>query len=372
VTRRTRLVVAGPLPPPFHGVTVSTSLVLANPLLHERFDVAHLDTSDPRDGTNIATWDVTNVRLALGAIGRLARLLDGSRGLLYLPLSQSTPGFLRDSLLLHAASLRGWRTAVHLRGSDFRDFYETASAPERAWIRSTLARVDTIAVLGESLRRVFDGLTPPSRLAVVPNGTPEPDLDGVRRDPNHVLYLGNLRRRKGIVETVEAALLVLGRRPAARFSFVGAWEDAALRRQLLSRTAPAGGAIAFREPVRGRAKDRLLGSAAVLVFAPARPEGHPRVVLEALAAGTPVVATNRGAIAETVEDGRCGYVLPHPEPTLIAERTLRLLADDALRQRMGLEARARYLSRFTQHHADRALADWLALAAVPLGTREHA
>src|SRR5205814_97211 len=56
-----RLIVVGPLPPPLHGVTISTSLVLANPILHERFAVQHLDTSDHRSGRNIGRWDITNV-----------------------------------------------------------------------------------------------------------------------------------------------------------------------------------------------------------------------------------------------------------------------------------------------------------------------
>ena len=43
-----RLIVVGPLPPPVHGVTISTTLVLANTALSERFEVEHLDTSDHR------------------------------------------------------------------------------------------------------------------------------------------------------------------------------------------------------------------------------------------------------------------------------------------------------------------------------------
>src|SRR5437868_10239161 len=101
-----RLVVVGPLPPPYHGVTVSTSLVLANPLLKRHFQVTHLDTSDRRPQQNIGTWDFRNVVLGASATLRLVRQLRGPRGLVYLPLSQSAPGFLRDSILVHAAATR--------------------------------------------------------------------------------------------------------------------------------------------------------------------------------------------------------------------------------------------------------------------------
>ena len=82
-----------------------------------------------------------------------------------------------------------------------------------------------------------------------------------------------------------------------------------------------------------------------------------------MAAGLPVIATDRGAIAETVVDGECGYVLADPDPSELAERMLRLLDDPELRSSMSRAARSRYLARFTQEAADRALADWLTRVA---------
>ena len=104
---RPRLIVVGPLPPPVHGVTVSTGLVLANPRLRERFDVEHLDTSDHRDGTNVGRWDMTNVRIGVMNVIRLMGMLRGSRGVLYLPISQSSGAFLRDSFFIRLAQ-RCW------------------------------------------------------------------------------------------------------------------------------------------------------------------------------------------------------------------------------------------------------------------------
>ena len=82
-------------------------------------------------------------------------------------------------------------------------------------------------------------------------------------------------------------------------------------------------------------------------------------MLEALAAGLPVVATDRGAIGETVVDGSSGFVLDEPDPRLLADRLLRLLSDPLLMEQQSRAARDRYLSEFTQDRADRRLADWL-------------
>jgi glycosyltransferase involved in cell wall biosynthesis len=356
---RPRLIVIGPLPPPVHGVAVSTSLVLANPVLQERFRVEHLDTSDHRAGTNMGRWDWTNVGLATRHTAELLRRLTGPRGTVYLPLSQNRAAFLRDSLFIHAAAARGWRVAVHLRGGEFAEFYEGQARAFRSWIRLALARVTSLAVMGSCLRSLFEGIVPSGRIAVVPNGTPDPGTGSMPRDRDTTLFLSNLRRRKGVVEAVEAALIVVRRHPRARFLFVGEWEDAALERTLRARAREGDGRIRFLPAAAGEEKRRLLLTSGALLFPPVRPEGHPRVVLEALSAGLPVVTTNRGAIAETVTDGVTGFVLEHPAPDALAERLLRLLESRPLHERMAEEARRDYLGRFTQERADRRLADWL-------------
>jgi glycosyltransferase involved in cell wall biosynthesis len=358
-----RLIVIGPLPPPYHGVTISTSLVLANLLLRDRFSVEHLDTSDHRANSNVGTWDRENIRLAVVGIFGLVRRLRGTPGIVYLPLSQNVPGFVRDALFIHAAKARGWKVAAHLRGSDFRAFYRSRPSYFRRWIRTAVSQVDSVAVMGSSLRWVFEGLVPSDRIHVVANGTPDPQLGGVAREPETILFLSNLRRRKGLVEALEAALIVLEHRPSARFFFVGEWESFELEQEVRARAAAVGPRFEFLEARSGEAKDRLLASSSILLFPPVEPEGHPRVVLEGLAAGIPIVTTDRGAIAETVIDGKSGFILRDPVPEELADRMLRLLRDSDLRKQMGEAARARYLESFTQDEADRCFAAWLSRLA---------
>lgn len=355
---RPRLLVVGPLPPPLHGVTVSTTLVLRNRHLLDAFRIEHVDTSDHRSGANIGTWDASNVLGAGAAIVRLARGCRGERGVLYFPISQSAPGFLRDSLLALVGHAMGWRVVGHLRGSEFREFERSAHPILRHWIRLTLRRLDGVAVMGESLRWVFEGLVAADRVAVVPNGTPDPGVGGTR-DPRHVLFLSNLRRRKGVFEAVETARRVIDRLPSVRFTFAGAWESPKVEREIRALAADAGDRITFAGRVEGAAKDALLASAGVLLFPPVEPEGHPRVVLEAIAAGVPVVATDRGAVRETIVDGVTGFVLPEPDPARLADALVSLLDEPGRLARFSAAARESYLAGFTQDIADRVLADWI-------------
>jgi glycosyltransferase involved in cell wall biosynthesis len=364
LTTKLRLIVIGPLPPPLHGVTISTALVLANSSLNEAFLVTHVNTSDHRSGNNVGRWDLKNVLVGLRNLVDLMRALAKSPGTVYLPISQSTGGFLRDSLFVWLATRKRWRVAIHLRGSEMIPFYRAQPRPYRWWIRTTLGRVASAAVVGESLRGVFEGLVPDERIAVVANGTPPIDLSTADSTSRQVLFLSNLRRRKGVIESVAAAHIVAQRVPDARFVFAGEWEDDELERTIRLRARALGERIEFRPTVSGRDKERLLTSSRLLLFPPREPEGHPRVVLEALAAGLPVVTTDRGAIGETVEDAVCGFVIPEPDPPMLADRIVRLLENDDLQNEMSRAALSRYHDHFTQARADHRLTEWLLAVAL--------
>lgn len=352
-----RLIVLGPLPPPYHGVAVSTSFVLANDVLAQRFRIEHLDTSDRRSIDNIGTWDWENLRTGLSALIRLQTLLRGAGGVVYLPLSENAGGFIRDSLYVWSARLRGWRVAVHIRNSLFTQFYSSQPAVLRWWIRSTMKRLTAVAVLGESLRPLMDGFVSRGRVAVVPNGTPPFDGPSLPRDDNLVIYLSNLCRKKGADIAVRTARIVATRNPQSRFVFAGDWENKAFEEEVRALAVGLEDHVQFIGPISGLTKDELISTASVLLFPVAWGEGHPRILLEAMAAGLPVVTTDRSTIAETLGDG--GFVLRDPAPAELAEKVLTLLADKSLRERIGARARQRWRQRFTQDEADRVIADWL-------------
>lgn len=75
-----------------------------------------------------------------------------------------------------------------------------------------------------------------------------------------------------------------------------------------------------------------------------RYDGIPNVLVEAMATGLPVVSTAISGIPELIEPGKTGYLVPPDEPKNLARCFANLLADGALRHRMGLAARARIVS----------------------------
>jgi len=89
----------------------------------------------------------------------------------------------------------------------------------------------------------------------------------------------------------------------------------------------------------------LLAEASILVL-PSDWEGVPLTVLEAMAAGKPVVATAVGGVPELVDEGKTGFLVPPQAPDALAGAILRLARDPELRKRMGEVARKRALERF--------------------------
>src|SRR5439155_14661673 len=88
-----------------------------------------------------------------------------------------------------------------------------------------------------------------------------------------------------------------------------------------------------------------MASADLLVL-PSQTEGLPVVVLEAMAAGLPVVATHVGGIPEAVSDGETGLLVPPRDPDAVAEAIQRIVADAALRQHVVAAARRNVEARF--------------------------
>ena len=158
-------------------------------------------------------------------------LLRACPTLAYLVLSQSTIGFLRDSLLIWPVYLRGSHIVMHLHGGNFRHWFLGCSWFMRVYVQAVLSRVTRIIVLGDSLKNQFDGLVNKQRISVVANGIDWQDSATparvTRSSPRYgILHLSTLSRLKGALVLIEAIPLVIRHRQEVDFVFAGPWSHA--------------------------------------------------------------------------------------------------------------------------------------------------
>ncbi|WP_418320790.1 glycosyltransferase family 4 protein [Piscinibacter sakaiensis] len=269
--------------------------------------------------------------IALYALFRYLGLLLTGRVVAVHAHTAARGSFWRKSTFLLIARLAGKPTILHLHDGSFPDFYWEKCGPTVQWaIRFVLRRMDCVVVLTPGWANQIGRIEPTARFVVIPN--PVVALKTPRcSNSENILFLGRLWREKGIYDLVDAATTVVKRYPRTRFICAGDGEIGSL----ISLVQERGIAQNFDFPgwVDGPDKDSLLATATIFVL-PSYFEGLPLGMLEAMANGIPVIATDVGGIAEALGPD-AGVLIPPGSPSALADSLVSLLSDPQRQLTMG-------------------------------------
>ena len=167
---RSKVLIVGPIPPPYIGPAVATDRLLRSKLLLNAFTVEHLDTSDPGGEHDIGMFTGRNVLQGIRQVWNCWRVLLSFRpDIVYISIARGLWGFLRDVCLILPSRLFGAHVIIHLRAGRF-DLIHDCKFVGRLVARVGLAPVKRALVLGRTVRNVFGGYVPEDRIRVVPNG----------------------------------------------------------------------------------------------------------------------------------------------------------------------------------------------------------
>jgi glycosyltransferase involved in cell wall biosynthesis len=214
----------------------------------------------------------------------------------------------------------------------------------------------TVCVSEGQAAKVRRAGVPPERLVLIRNAIQADDY--TTADPAYAARLrslfpqpprrivgaaGRLSPEKGFRQLIEAAQVVCHQDPGVAFVLFG---DGPLREELARQVAAQGLEEHFILAGFRADLERYLPHLDLLAL-PSYTEGLPVILLEACAAGLPVVATAVGGIPEVIEDGETGYLVPPKNPTALARRILDVLSHETGRQAMGRRAQQRIQEQFT-------------------------
>lgn len=193
------------------------------------------------------------------------------------------------------------------------------TGPQNRFDRPTLQRMDAVFAVSnearDSLREVYgirDAIT-------IPNGVEPRDFVGASPTLSREQPIVGMVARLAPEKAPEDFLALAAQIPQARFVVVG---DGPLRAELQA-AAPANvDFLGFRDDMAG-----IYASLDVLVQ-PSLREGMPMTILEAMAAGVPIVATDVGAAADVIDNGRTGMLVPARDVAAMTAAVKSLLRDD--------------------------------------------
>lgn len=183
-------------------------------------------------------------------------------------------------------------------------------------------------------------------ISVVYNGV---DTDffrpgNLKKESNYVLYTGALVSKKGVIDLIKAAKYVIQKVPDIHFVITGKGPlEKTLRN--LSKQLKIEKNVFFKGFVSRNELLKYYQNALMYIF-PSYYEGLPTVILEAMACGVPVVATNIKSNSEVITNGKTGLLVEKKNPKVLAESILSLIENQELREYLGNNGRHLIMKKY--------------------------
>jgi glycosyltransferase involved in cell wall biosynthesis len=261
--------------------------------------------------------------------------------------SASRGSFWRKSFFCLIAEAFGVPYILHIHSGEFPVFYsQECSSLAQWWVRRVLRLAAAVVLLTPRLHVIFEAIEPAARFRVLPNPVRVPPLGKDQRSQRtRVLFLGRMRQKKGVFDLVAATALVQRDVPGVECVLAGDGDLDAVREA--ARRCGLEGRVTLPGWVAGKEKDETLARADVFVL-PSYFEGLPVGVLEAMAHGVPIVATNVGGIPDVVSHGVHALLVEPGDVEALAKAIASLLMNRGMADRLRHNAYERAKSVYSE------------------------
>jgi glycosyltransferase involved in cell wall biosynthesis len=195
--------------------------------------------------------------------------------------------------------------------------------------RHVFCRGSKVLVFSKKDRKNLSEQLPEGKIEVFPNGI---QVDRYRcgngtfksrrsipEGGKAVLFAARLIREKGVYDLLEAIPLVVRDHGNAYFLIAGDGPEKQ-RMEAICREKGIEERVRFTGHIEGKELIEAYCCADMFIFPTLLPEGMPMVILEALAAGLPIISTASGAVPDMIQDGVNGFIIPSGDPDRLADR----------------------------------------------------
>lgn len=346
-----KVIIVGKLPPPFIGPAVATKIIL-NSELKNNFQLIHLDTTVNKTVEEFGKGKLSKIGKNLKIYNELFKILRQQKpDLILIPISQTTLGFIKDAVFILITSIFKTKILLQLRGSNFRNWIKHSNSITKAIVRFCFARSSGMIVLGNNLKYLFEDYFKPSKIYVIPNGCnlsiPESTSNS---NKVQLLYFANFLPSKGL-KTVLKSLKILSydNNLNIELKAVGAWDNEDYKQECLTFVEENKLPVTFYSPKSGKEKWQFYSESDIFIFTPNMPEGHPWVIVEAMAAGLPIISTDQGAIIESVIHNKNGIIVKVNSSHEIAKALKKLVENPTQREAFSKASYNQYITKFTEN-----------------------
>ncbi len=346
--KKPTILMIGPLSPPSGGMEIFLRELLKSQI-HRYYKILHLDNSKPaiiKSKYNYKTGYAASFQRHILTIFSsylysifyfvkyLFILLFKHVNIIHIHTASYTSFWEKTVYILFARLFRK-QVVLHIHGAMFDTFYHESGSNLQKLIRWFLSECSIIIALSESWRQFYETLVDIDKIRVVANGinlSPYQDIHFTKTEIPSILFLGELSQRKGIDDLITAAKQIQDKNFKVNFILAGPGDldrvkDLVQKYNLENSVFIAG-------PVFGQEKIDLLKKSWCLLL-PSYAEGMPISILEAFAAGLPVIAANVGGIPDLVTEQKNGFLLEPGDVKTMTEHIMNLMKNFTLRQTLS-------------------------------------
>ncbi len=288
-----------------HRNVSGISTIVRQIIEHSSFQYAHF-TAGREDGeTSGPAWLLKQTALP---IRFFARILKEKADLVHINTALTDLSIWRDAALVRAAKLTGRPVVLAIHGGKYL-MNEFESPQLERVAENILRRAKTVIVYSEFERREVERRWSGLSIKILPNAVPSPNQpETIRNNPKPVIiFFGRLHESKGLDEIVKACRAL--RTSGFDFQF-NCFGDGPMREAFLTQMSEVlGDRFHYGGVVTSNEKWRQFAGADIFLLPSIYGEGLPMAILEAMAAGCVVVASEMASVASVIDDGVNGYLV---------------------------------------------------------------